>query len=739
LTTPPSGTPPQKRHGDVADLLAAGIAHHQAGRIDEAARSYAAVLSQSPGEAGALHYLGVIAYQRGNALLAIDLIGRALIETPNSADANHNAAIVEAYLGRASDAHPHAARAVAIDSGFAQAWNTLGAIRSGLGRRDQAMDAFNRAVALDPSLFQGHNNRGNAHQAEGRVEASVACYGLAIALNPHYGDAHNNLGNALLNLARVDDAVASLERAVVLSPELANASNNLAVALQAQGRNERARTMIYRSLALNPDSADAHNNLGTTLGEGSDVEGVIAAYRRALELRAGFVTARSNLANTLRQQGWMAEAQAEYRRALALEPSQSGTHSSLLMAMLYDAECGNRELFAEYQRWAAQHAAPLHRQIRPHANVSDRERRLRIGYVSGDFADHPLTYNIEDMFERRDRGAFEVFCYAQVPNPDAVTARFQRLADHWRSTVGMTDAAVDAMIRADGIDILVNLAGHTANSRLLALAARPAPVQVSYGIGTSGMTAVDYWLTDSAFHPDGSSEGHTEELWRLPVLVIHRPPPDAPAVTASPAREHGYVTFGSFNNPSKLTDRVIALWAAVMKDVPDSRLTMKFFSWFKSPLARRRLIQAFAGHGIAAERLNFLWEGRGRRDHLEQVAGIDVALDAFPFNGWTTTFEALWMGVPVVTLAGDRFLARIGASFLTAAGLGEFVAETPDHYRAIAVRIAQDRERLQRLRAVLRRQMAESPLCDAESYTRSLEAAYRAMWRRWCDRHDDRR
>jgi predicted O-linked N-acetylglucosamine transferase (SPINDLY family) len=720
-----------------ASLLAVGIAHHQAGRLDQAMQTYAAVLQRDPNDAGALHYLGVIAHQRGNQTLAAELIGRALTIWPTSPDANHNLAIVEAHQGRADDAARHARRAVELDPAFAMAWNTLGASLKSSGAADRALDALCRALALDPALAQAHNNRGNTHQAGGRLDLAMADYDRAVQLDPGYAEAHNNRGNALLNLARVDEAVAALERAAALRPDLTNTGTNLAVALQAHGQGARARLMAWRAVALSPGYGAAHNNLGTVLGETGDVEGVIAAYRRAIDLEPGSAAARGNLANTLRQQGALAEARAEYRRALAFEPGNASTHSSLLLCMLYDSDCDNAALFAEYRRWEVRYAAPLYARIRPHGNARDPERRLRIGYMSGDFADHPLAYNIEDLFERHDRAQVAVHAYAQVPNPDEVTARFRKLADGWRSTVGLTDEAVDDLIRADGIDILVNLAGHTANSRLRALAYKPAPVQVSYGIGTSGMSVVDYWLTDAVFHPADTTEGHTEELWRLPVLVVHRPPPDAPPLASTPATRNGFVTFGSFNNPSKMTDRVIALWARILLAVPDSRLAFKFFAWFRSPLARDRLIQAFGRHGVAADRLIFLWEGHNRRDHLEQVAGIDIALDSFPFNGWTTTFEALWMGVPVVALAGERFLGRIGASFLTAAGLGRHVAASHDAYAEIAIGLARDDGERTALRRSLRIQVAGSPLCDAAVYVRSVEAAYRTMWRRWC--HGDRR
>lgn len=723
--------------GGTAAVLAAAIADHRSGQLDEAMQRYAQVLRGEPNQPDALHYLGVIAYQKGNFALAAELIGRSLALAPDVADANHNLAMVEHAQGKTAAAVAHAERAVSLDPAFAMAWNTLGTTLKGVGRLEPALMALRHAIGLDPTLAQAHNNIGNAEQAASRLPDAVDSYALAIALDPGYGEAHNNLGNALLAMARVDEAVASLERAVRLRPDLPSASTNLAVALQAQGQGERAQRMAWRAVALNPAYADAHNNLATTLGETGRVGDTIQAFRRALDVNPASVAARCNLASTLRQNGELASAQAEYRKALALEPGNVDAHSSLLFCMLYDPRCDNATLFAEYRRWEQAHAAPLYARARPHANSAEPGRRLKVAYISGDFADHPLAYNIEDLVERHDRRQFEVFGYAQVPNPDTVTRRFQAKADRWRSTVGLSDAAVDDLIRADGIDILVNLAGHTANSRLLALAYRPALVQVSYGIGTSGMTAIDYWLTDAVFHPDDTTEGHSETLWRLPVLVVHRPPPDAPDPTPPPSETNGFVTFGSFNNPSKLTGQVIALWARILRAVPGSRLALKFFAWFRTPMARQRLIDAFAAEGVEADRLIFLWEGRARREHLEQVARVDVALDLFPFNGWTTTFEALWMGVPVVALAGNRFLARIGASFLTAAGLGEHVAGTPETYVDIAVGLARNAALRSDLRRNLRGRVAASPLCNAEAYVRSVEAAYRAMWQRWChaDRH----
>jgi predicted O-linked N-acetylglucosamine transferase (SPINDLY family) len=366
----------------------------------------------------------------------------------------------------------------------------------------------------------------------------------------------------------------------------------------------------------------------------------------------------------------------------------------------------------------------------------DPERRLRIGYVSSDFVDHPIVRNLGPVLAHRNRERFEVVCYAETPRPDAETDRMRTVADRWRETVGHSDDEVAAQIAADGIDVLVCLASRLDKGRPLVAAYRAAPVQVSFhDPGTSGLTAMDYLIADPVLVPrrpvdPAQAERFSERVVRLPSFYIHAPL-GGPEVGALPAKTNGYVTFGSFNNPAKVNDEVLAVWGEVLRAVPTARLRLKFKNWFGNEGLRERVRR---GLGDTGARVEFVGDEAGRAEHLSLYNDVDVALDPFPFTGSTTTFEALWMGVPVVTLAGSAMAGRWSASMLHALKLDALVAGTRAEYVTVASGLAGDLERLAGLRAGLRGRVAASALCNGPARARQVERLYRALWRRWCKR-----
>ena len=488
----------------------------------------------------------------------------------------------------------------------------------------------------------------------GRFEEAVGLNYCALALQPDYAEGHNNLGVLFKDRKNgFDLAVAYFNRAVELNPGYADALANLGNAYTVRGRLDDAKSAIERALAIDPKNAGAHVNLG-------------AVYQN---------------------QGLMAEAVACYKQALVARPDHAAAHSNLLMSLSYTLVDPD-SLFNEFRRWERIHAAPVYHEIQPHPNTRDPERKLRIGYLSADFKTHPIAYNIEDLLAGHDPERFEIYGYAEVQYPDHVTERLKGYTKGWVSTLERSDSWVANRIRKDEIDIPVSLAGHTAYNRPRVLAYKPAPVIASYGdLSTTGMRTVDCWLTDPVIHPEGEgavAERFVERLVRLPHLIIHQPPEDAPDPVPPPHISAGRVAFGSFNNPAKLTPDVIRLWARVLKAVPNSCMVLKFFSVMGNAGFRDRVVGQFAAAGVGAERIEFLGQLSERANHLGELGRVDIALDPFPFNGCTTSFEALWMGVPVVTLAGNRFLGRMGASFLTQVGLGDLIASDADSYVATA-------------------------------------------------------
>ena len=596
------------------------------------------------------------------------------------------------------------------------------------GRLAEAEQLYTRILAAAPGHADCRHFLGVLALQTGRTELAVRLIGDALAADGRDPARHNTLGNALHGLGRLDEAAASYRLALALKPDYAGARYNLANVLQARGRPEEALEHFEQALALEPGRAELHNNLGVALLELGRFTEAVARFERALALAPDHAEACNNLGKGCQELGRMAEAVAHYRRALALRPDYAEAHSNLLMTLAYLPDCPAGQLLAEHREYGRRrlHPAP------PHANPHDPERRLRVGYVSGDFRHHVVGFFIEPVLAAHDPAAVSVHCYSETQRPDAVTARLKGLAEGWRDTAGLGDEAMAAQLRADGIDILVDLAGHSAFNRLPVFARKPAPVQVTYlGYpGTTGVAAIDYRLVDPVSDPEGVADAQASEaLVRLTDgFLCYRPPPGA---SPEPARSPGPLTFGSFNNLNKLSPPVLALWAALLRRLPEARLLLKSRQ-LADPLVARALRAVFETHGVAGERLELRAWTAGPEAHLESYRRLDVALDPLPYTGTTTSCEALWMGVPVVTLAGDRHAARMGASLLTRLGLGDLIAADEAEYLELAAALAADAPRRARLRAELRPRMAASPLCDAPALARRLETAYRVMWRRWC-------
>ncbi len=698
-------TSSQPRGAVARDLLRAALSHHRSGRLTQAEAVYGEILEREPDQPDALNLLGVLALQRGEPEAAVKRIRQA----------------------------------IGVRSGEDGYYANLAEALRQLGRGEEAIATYQQALALAPERAEIHYNLGNVYRELGRAAEAVAAYRQAVALKPKFADAHYNLGNALRELGEVNEAIAAYRQVAALQPDDAEALNNLGIALEGVGNLGEALTVYRRALALGPQRAELHYNLGNVYRELGRLGEAMAAYRRALTLRPELVAAQYNLGNTLRDAGAVAEAIAAYRQALTLKPDYRKAHSDLLLCLHYDADTTPELLFAEHRRWAERHATARMENQRAHDNDPTRGRRLRIGYVSPDFRTHSVAFFVEPILREHDRESFEIFCYANVTSADAMTERLRGLADGWRDITPMSDEEVVEQVRADGIDMLVDLSGHTAANRLSVFACKPAPVQIAYlGYpGTRGFAAMDYWLADALADPPGETERYyLEQLVRLPNgFNCYRPPVQTPVPGPLPVSDNGYVTFASFNNANKVGPQVIALWARILQALPEARLLLKA-SQLAEAEARRRFMERLAEHGISAARVKLLGQCSSQAEHLRVYEQVDIALDPFPYNGHTTTCEALWMGVPVITLAGRTHAGRVGVSLLTHAGLPGLIAQTPEQYVDKALELAGDLERLQALRQGLRKQLQRSPLMDAKGFTRSVEAAYRGMWENYCKASD---
>jgi predicted O-linked N-acetylglucosamine transferase (SPINDLY family) len=612
-------------------------------------------------------------------------------------------ALVQAALaahrsGRLAEAAAGYQAVLTASPDHVDALHLLGMIARDQGLLPLARELIQRAVERDPTFAEARNNLGTVIKAQGELTRAIVCFEAALALNPAYQVALNNLGNSWMDLGDRGLAERQIRRSLGLEPTYADAHANLGNALQLQGRLDEARGCYRRALALRPNAGEAWSNLASLDQAFADAE---AAERR-------------------------------FRRALAIKP-EPWLHSNLIFAMSYDPRMSSERLFGEYRRWEERHAQPCYPGIRAFAVDRDPDRPLRLGYVSADFRAHPVGWNVIGLIEAHDRRAFRLSCYGDLLRPDALSQRFARAADDWRSVAGVSDEVLAEQIRSDRIDILVVLAGHTGRNRLRLAAFKPAPIQVSFhDLSTSGLAVMDAWLTDAVLHPPATRERFTETLVRLPCFYLHAEPVGAPEPGSPPEDGNGFVTFGSCNNTAKLNDAVLAVWAKILARVPGSRLLLKYLNRLQPGGLRVRIVERMARHGIQPERLIFVAGDVERGQQLAILNRIDIALDPFPFNGSTTSFEALWMGVPVVSLAGERFLGRVGASVLAEAGLGDLVAADEASYVDLAAALAADPERRRRLKRSLRGRLAASPLMDSSRYARSVEAALRGLWQARC-------
>lgn len=570
---------------------------------------------------------------------------------------------------------------------------------------------------------------------QGQVEEADTLVGHAIAGNPELADAYALQAQISLRLGRLDDAFHQAHQALVRKPGLAAAFIALGHILRRQGRTEEAIPYFRQALHLRPQAAEVHASLGAVLAERYRLGEAEATLKTALGLKPAHAPTHSALARVHFQQGRLDAALAGFRRALVLQPDLSEACSNLLMALNYDPNTDDDALRQAHQDWDLRFGQPatplLH--TPPHANVRDPQRRLRVGYVSPDFGRHPVGYFLEAVLAAHDPAQVESFAYSDRHFGDDLTTRLHQLAHVHRPIAGLSDAALAGQIRADGIDLLIDLSGHTGGNRLPLFALRPAPVQISWlgYFNTTGLAAMDYVLMDPHAVPDGAEGLFCETVLRLPQGRFCYSPPDyAPEPAPPPCHRRGGVTFGCFNNLTKITPAVVRLWTAVLAAVPDSRLLLKWHS-LDDPDVRDTTLHTFTEAGLAPQRL----ELRGRSPHpemLAEYADIDIALDPFPFCGGLTSCEALWMGVPVVTLPGRRPVSRQTLSYLAALDLAVLAADSPERYAQLAVSLARQPETLTHLRASLRDRMRASPLCDGPGFTRSLETIYRQVWQHWC-------
>ena len=752
----------------VQAILADAARYHQAGRYADAERFYRQALQADPRCADALHLLGVLAHQVGRPDVAVDLIGqaialdnknpsfhsnlgnvlmaagrldeaaaaygRALSRAPQFPDAHNNLGIILRERGKFRAACDSFRAALKSRPDYPEAHNNLGTALHALGSPGPSIDAYRRALILAPAYAEAYGNLATALGLAGDPDAAIAAYRRALVLKTDYAEGHSNLGNTLSAVGDLAAAAESFRRALVLRPDYAEAHYNFGCALKGPVPTEEVVRAFRHAVALGEDRAEVHNNLGSALKELGRPEEAVASYDRALILNVGHAGAYYNRGNALSAQGRLDAAVQAYGRAVALQPGYIEAGSNRVFTELYRSGVTLAAVLERAHAWNATHAAGFVPAWPRHARPGGAVGRPRLGFISGDFRKHAVGFLAIPAIEGLARAGYSLSCYSTSARTDELTPRFVAASAHWRQVADWTDDAIAAQIQADGVDILIDLSGYSEGNRLLALARRPAPLQVAW-LGypaTAGVAAMDYILADRAQLPPEAEPYYTEAALRLPdSYVLFEPPAEAPPVDMLPASTKGFVTFGSFNVIVKITPDVVAVWSRILAKLPNSRLLLKAQA-FDGPGVRRRYTALFAAQGIAAERLQFVGTTTPAQ-HMAWMRQADIALDPFPYAGGRTTLEALWMGLPIVTMPGETFASRHTLGYLTTLGLEDGVASDRDDYVDRVTALADDLPRLAAMRAGLRERILGSPLCDADRFVGHLSTALETIWRRWRD------
>ena len=601
------------------------------------------------------------------------------------------------------------------------------------GRLADAEAVFAQIRISDPKNFDGWHLGGNMALLQGNPAAAAALYARAVRLNPRSAVAATCLGVARMALGDFSGAEPHLRAALRLEPKNAEIWNQLATLLSTSGRSEEAVKCHRQAVTFNPRSAQAWHGYASTLSNLNLSAEALEYEKRAIAADPAYLPARRGYAVALQKCHRVPEAVREYDALLAQNPRQFDVQSHRLFALNYLSTQTPETLYAAHKAYGEL----VEKGVPPavFANSPDPDRKLRVAFFSADFREHSVAYFVEPLIRLLDRNRFEILLYNFCNKPDATTAHFRSLAGIWRDFPSNVESVVEPVVRADALDIAVDLGGHTGESLMPLFARRIAPVQISY-LGypnTTGLKSMDYRLVDPTTDPVNEADQlHTETLVRFSTCAwVYAPPASSPAIAPPPCLKNGHITFGSFNNFSKVTDEMLTIWAHLLNKVPGSRLLLKSIG-LSDPAITGQIQERLRQSGLPMERVELSGPKGSTAEHLAAYSVIDIALDTAPYNGTTTTCEALWMGVPVITLIGNRHAARVSASLLQAAGHSEWIGGTVEEYVDIARTLAGDSERLSTLRKGLHNDLARSSLLDQSGKALEFGTALRGCWTAWC-------
>jgi predicted O-linked N-acetylglucosamine transferase (SPINDLY family) len=691
--TPPRGN--VDKAYEPAVLLMRARVLHQAGQLDEAKSCYKKVLKKAPDHFQAVHFYALAEYQSGSIETGIRNMKRALLLEPNSAQAHSDMGSMMIAASRPHDALVHCDKAIALDPNLALAHSNRAIALLTLARHEEAIASLDHAIELDPKRADSWSDRGNALHRLGRYDEALESYEQAITVDPLHDISFINRANLLKELKRFDEALASYDRALSIGKRRVEAGTARAELLLNGKKVQEAMHACTAVLEIEPESTPALTLLGNCMAVLGDAD----------------------------------TATALYTRALSFNPNYEPAISSKIFSMDFSSDANFRSQQAARWNWWDRVGAGIYKtHAAPLDNDRDPDRRLVVGYVSADFKHHSAAFSFRPVLEHHDKGRFEIACYSGVVVPDPATKGFEAVADKWRDMSQWTDDKLADAIRADKVDILVDLSGHSAGNRLRVFARKVAPIQITaWGHSTgTGQPTMDYLFADPIAIPKEVRQYYAETIYDLPATVIIEPPPSEWRATELPSDRNGYLTYGSLNRVSKISDQALQVWSRIMVGNPTARLIIKDHS-IDDPSVRRTLLEKFAGNGVEAERITLLGVTT-REQHLLTLQQIDLCLDPFPQCGGVSTWEALYLGVPVVTKLGYTATSRLGGAILSTAGIPDFIGNDDEHYIQIALN--PDQERLRMIRRGLPGFIYER--CGPVVYTHAVEDAYRSLWKTYC-------
>lgn len=676
-------------------------------------------------------YAEAVAWHRQGNLEQAEKRYRDILEyAPDAAEIHNNCGAALAAMGREREAADAFLRVTRLEPNNPQAYNNLGNVLKELGDYTEAIQNYQTAIRLKPDYVAAHYHLGLALKVNGNMAEAKTQFQRVLEMQPGHANALNSMGLLLKEEGHLEDATVCFSKAIALAPASVEARMNLGLVYVQRGKWPEAVEQFYQVCEMRRDFLEAFEQLGTALLNSLRYKDAIECFERCLQLSPASLVAHLGMGSALGDQGRLVEAEASYRRALEIDPDDIKAYQLLLFSLNYRSDLSAEEIYASYRAYDARFGLPLRTEWQPHDNLRDPHKKLKIGYVCPSFYRHSTRHFLEPLLERHDKNAFEIYAYAGMNMPpDDVTKRYQGYVDHWIPTRGMLDTALAERIRADGIDILVDVAGHTEGSRLQMFARKPAPVSVhwlDFGY-TTGLTAIDYYLTDQVTVPEGAEHLFSETPMRLPVPALVYRPEHIVQPSVTPCLERGYVTFGTLTRAIRINDKSIRVWSAILKLVPNARLVINSRD-FHEHAQQLQMMERFAEHGIPSEQLEIGFSS----PVSEVLCGVDIGLDCFPHNSGTTLIEMLYAGIPFVTLSGRPSVGTLGASILAGLGHPEWVAKDEKQYIELAVKLASDFQHLAALRTSLTAEMEQSPLMDEKGFAHAVENAYRQMWQAWC-------